>query len=441
MRVVDVLRGAAALASSLRSQWRDPAWWASRQERLLHSQLAFAVRSVPFYRNRAAYRPLASAGVASCSAPLLRLPMLRRNEVQRHREELLAAGGDRRRWHRSSTSGSMGLPLEVWFDAESWRLSKYVLKARRLLASGWRPGHRVVIVVDDVPSEQLNAHRAAWHLRGGRPWDQFRNLSIYEPPQRHLDLYAAYRPHFIYAFPSYLSELSRHWDAAMRRRVPLRALMTSGETLVPPLRHRLAAAFGAPVLDTYGSNEFKEIAWQCPAGEGYHVNMDSVAVEVVDADGRPVPTGAPGELVVTSLINRAMPLIRYGTEDIGRRLAGRCACGRGLERLDYPEGRVADYVRLPDGELISCYEVTTSLLAHPDLLQFRIEHYPQRGVEVRVVMRDGAPEASVEAVRQALQRHIGRRVPVTLHRVEAIAREPSGKHRAFVARHPVEVAQ
>ena len=62
------------------------------------------------------------------------------------------------------------------------------------------------------------------------------------------------------------------------------------------------------MFDVYGSTEAKEIAWECPAGVGYHINADWLLVETVPAsDG----LGATvGRILVTSLYNRAMPLFR-----------------------------------------------------------------------------------------------------------------------------------
>ena len=181
-------------------------------------------------------------------------------------------------------------------------------------------------------------------------WRQY--LSVFEHPELHVPALLAQAPHYIYGLPSYFSALEPVWDDQMRRQIPLRALMTSGEWLNPGLRERLQRTFAVPVLDVYGSTEFKEIAWQCRKGSGYHINMESVIVEIVDEQGKAVAPGEEGEILVTSLTNRAMPLIRYATGDRGRALEGRCPCWRGLERLERIEGRVSDYLRIPERGLV-----------------------------------------------------------------------------------------
>jgi phenylacetate-CoA ligase len=427
VRAAEGLRVARALAGALRSQWLPPEALRGRQERALAAQLAHAARTVPHYRGIFAERGLSGAGPAL--ETLAALPILRRERIQERPEAFLAEDGERDGWHSSRTSGSTGRPLVTFFDAPCWAQVKLALKLRRLLASGWRPGRRLM-VVETLTPEELASHaaRAAWPLEralGARAW-----LSVFEPPESHLARYWRARPHFLYAPPSYLAELAPHWDGALRRRVPLRALMTSSEWTPLPARERLRRAFGVPLLDVYGSTEFKEIAWQCTDGSGYHVNVESVFVEVLDEAGAPVPDGAPGELVVTSLTNRAMPLLRYGTGDRASRRPGRCPCGRGAPLLDAIEGRVADFVHV-GGRSLSPYELTTAIEHHPGLRQYRfVQRAPDR-IEVEVVLADSAAE--LVAIERDLRRRLGPEVEVAVRPVAAIPRRASGKLRVVEA--------
>ena len=75
--------------------------------------------------------------------------------------------------------------------------------------------------------------------------------------------------------------------------------------------------FGVAVADNYGSTE-AFLAWACPAGS-YHINAEHVIVEVVDDAGNPARPGAPGRVLVTTLQNRIMPLVRYEIGDYARR--------------------------------------------------------------------------------------------------------------------------
>ena len=112
----------------------------------------------------------------------------------------------------------------------------------------------------------------------------------------------------------------------------------TADTLRDHMRARIERVYGCPVTNRYGSRELGDIAGQCSAVQGLHVFPWANYVEVVDDAGRPVGPGEEGELAVTSLINRAMPLIRYRIGDRGilARPGEGCSCGRPgqvLERI------------------------------------------------------------------------------------------------------------
>ncbi len=427
----DALACAAQLVGALGSQWRDTSTQRARQSRALVAQLRHASSQVAFYRSSWRQAGVDLASLKSME-DLSRLPIVRRRQIQEQPEAFLAEGGDRRRWRRSKTSGSTGQPLVTWFDPACWRQAKYVLKTRRLLACGWRPGQRIAIIEALAP-DALTRHARNQRLPGERWLRGRRYLSVFEPPERHIPSLIAWAPRYLYGLPSYFAALAPLWDASLRQRIPLRAVMTSGEWLSPGMRERLERVFDVPVLDVYGSTEFKELAWQCLEGRGYHVNMDSVIVETVDEAGRPVAPGETGEVVVTSLTNRAMPLIRYATGDRARRLTGSCPCGRGLERLERVEGRCADYLHLPDRGVVSPYELTTAIEAHPELLQYKVIQVAFDALRIEVVLRRGADGLVLSRIRRDVLGCVRNQMAVEVAAVASIPQEPSGK------RHPVEV--
>jgi aspartate 1-decarboxylase len=121
----------------------------------------------------------------------------------------------------------------------------------------------------------------------------------------------------------------------------LRAVVSFGE---PPGRGRREAieeGFGVPLFDRYQMREFSAIAMECPEHRGLHIFADLVHVEVLREDGSPAAPGEAGEVVVTGLTGRYMPLIRYRTGDLAVRAGAPCPCGRGLPLLERIEGRRA----------------------------------------------------------------------------------------------------
>lgn len=122
----------------------------------------------------------------------------------------------------------------------------------------------------------------------------------------------------------------------------LRAVLSSAEPLDGNLRRAVEKSWGCAVFDHWGMTETGYGGGvECAAHAGYHVRMADLLLEIADAaSGEPLPVGETGEIVVTTLGPRAMPLIRYRTGDAARLLPGPCPCGCPLPRLGPVPGRL-----------------------------------------------------------------------------------------------------
>jgi phenylacetate-coenzyme A ligase PaaK-like adenylate-forming protein len=124
--------------------------------------------------------------------------------------------------------------------------------------------------------------------------------------------------------------------------------MTSSESLAEEDRARVQAAFGCTLADNYGCSEFVAVAAGCKHG-WLHVNADWVILEPVDEHFQPVPPGqASHTVLLTNLVNRVQPILRY---NLGDRITLRpdpCPCGNPLPAIRV-EGRTDEILRLQDG--------------------------------------------------------------------------------------------
>jgi phenylacetate-CoA ligase len=117
----------------------------------------------------------------------------------------------------------------------------------------------------------------------------------------------------------------------------VRVLIVAGEPggSIPSTRARIESAWGARVFDHNGMTETGPLGFECvEAPGGLHLLETACWPEVVDEQGRAVPIGTEGELVITSFLRVASPLIRYRTGDIVRIDPKPCRCGRALIRLE-----------------------------------------------------------------------------------------------------------
>jgi phenylacetate-CoA ligase len=416
MRTADQLRLAVGLLGALRSQYWSAAHIARWQEQKLVDMMRHAVTQVPFYRDLGI-----EASTLCSAADLRRFPVLRKADIQRAGTRLIADGLDAARLHSSRTSGSSGEPTTTWFDAEAWLQGKYVLKLRRLLVrSGMAPGQRVLVVSESRPEELAALRRAA--PRGGRLYRQ-EFVSIHSPMTEQLRALREFRPTSLYAFPSWLAELLDLARSAGEALPRVAVVYTSSEVLTAGLRDRIEVAFGASVCDVYGSTEFKEIAWQCRAGR-YHVNFESVWIE-------DLPEQEAGALVISTLANRAMPLLRFELGDRARAASGACDCGRASPALAAIEGREADVIELPGGGRLSPYVLTTAIERDDAVIQYRIVECAPARFRVEIVASSSRTAVTDTALCRELSQIAGPGTRFDVVRLPKLDRARSGKRSVF----------
>jgi phenylacetate-CoA ligase len=300
--------------------------------------------------------------VAELPLALQSLPPVTKHELRDAGVAALRDGRPSASWFSSRSSGSSGEPFRVYYDSRAWSMLKYLVKMRARRAAGMHLMDRVAILdaIDRGDEGRSLLERAG----------RLRRISVFRQPEEIAAALAAFAPAEIYALPSALLEVARACSAGAPR-VRARRIFTSGELLTGAARHAITAAFGGSLYDVYGTSETKEIAWECSAGSR-HINADVVHVEVLEENGALALPGTEGEIVVTVLVNRAMPLIRYRTGDRGVLLGGRCACGRESPLLGIVSGREADVLELTDGSTISPYMLTMALEPIAGLAQYQV---------------------------------------------------------------------
>jgi phenylacetate-CoA ligase len=112
------------------------------------------------------------------------------------------------------------------------------------------------------------------------------------------------------------------------------------------LGKRIKEKWDVELFATYSSTEMGATFSECPYGCGGHVHPELIIVEIIGDDDKPVPDGEPGEVVVTTLGVEGMPLLRFRTGDISRKITGQCKCGRNSFRLTPIVGRKNNMIKL-----------------------------------------------------------------------------------------------
>ena len=346
---------------------------------------------------------------------LARVPLLDRATIRRAGVRLRSAEGDTRGWRLARTTGTTGEPIEVVIDADARAAEAGVLAAhvdRWLGRTEWRRGQLLHLALQ--ASAVSRAMPSPWHSGAlVAKWNLIRAWQASD--STFLEVLAHISGHIVSGLPSMAEVLAeRVLRAGVAARITPRLFVLSGEPLSAAVRRRIASAFAAPVSMVYTLTELGTIATECVEGS-YHVEEEAAWVEVVDESGRAVAAGVEGEIVATSLVNRAMPLVRYRTGDRGRWRRLPCRCGRFSPMIELTSTRRVSRFITADGATVNVVRFA-KLLASLDVERFTTEQLGPRRVRVAYQAARPLPSSSVAVVTAAIRSVLGPEVEVALDR-------------------------
>jgi phenylacetate-CoA ligase len=414
-----------------RSQWWDRETLEAERLAKLRAFLSDVGEHCSYYRQLfgdCGFSPRTMSAVAD----LERIPCLTKSEIRTYRETIKSA---RTAWVKQyNTGGSSGEPLIFLIGKD--RISHDV--AAKWRATRWWDvdiGDREIVVWGS-PIE-VGAQDRVRLLRDRLL--RTRLLPAFEMSPKNLDAFVAeirrFAPRMLFGYPSALAHIARHAGERGVRLddIGVRVAFVTSEKLYDHQRSAIGAAFGCKVANGYGGRDAGFIAHECPQG-GMHISAEDIIVETVDAEGRPVPAGESGEIVVTHMATAEFPFIRYRTGDIGILDDRLCACGRGLPLLREIQGRTTDFVVAQDGTVMHGLALIYVMRELQGVRQFKIVQETRDLVRVLVVTDGSAPARGLaERVRTAFKSRLGQGVTVLVERVEEIKPERSGKFRYVVS--------
>jgi phenylacetate-CoA ligase len=228
--------------------------------------------------------------------------------------------------------------------------------------------------------------------------------------------------------PPYAMLLAEVADAIGQKpgqNIRLRFIWLTGEGCSPAYRRRLEARWHCPALVFYGSLECGPIGIECRRQAGCHVSAGHVYLEIVDPrTGEPKRPGEIGEVVCTTLLREAAPLIRYRTQDLALIDPAPCACGVVFPKV-HIRGRIADQVPGSGSEPaaappISPYAIEDVLFSERAVGGNYQLYTTEKGLQIEAELAEAA--AGEPARRRILEILGGRGIQAELNWVEHIPR-------------------
>lgn len=412
-------------------------WWPADRLRMLQWErlqklLAYAAEHSPFYRDLFQAHGI-SPDTFQNHDDLLRIPVTTKSDIRNNLDRFISDEFDRAQLVSAKTGGSTGVSLQLFFDEACQERRN----AAQLLAdrwSGWDLGMKKAAVWGNPPVAETLKQKLRHHLLDRTIYLDTMNLNNttmgdFVQRWREEQPGAVFgHAHSIFIFACYLR------DQGITDLRP-KGIVATSMMLLDHERKVIEQAFDCAVTNRYGCEEVGLIACECERHDGMHLNIPHVYVEFLDGDNKPVKPGEPGKIVVTDLNNFAMPLIRYRVEDVGVYRERACSCGRGLPILERLEGRVADFLKLPDGGQVAGVSlIERTLTKVPGVAQIQLIQQSMNKIVIKRVKGHDYSTVTDRKLVELMRETFDRQVEIVIHDVATIPQEASGKYRFSICK-------
>ena len=362
------------------------------------------------------------------------LPILTKNDLQQPLKDRLSEGYSEKNVYVNKTSGSSGHPFvfakEKFCHALTWAINMDRFGWFGLDFSSTLQARFYGIPLDKIGyyKERLKDKLASRY-----------RFSIFDLSDKKLQSFLKefYKKKFDY-INGYTSSIVLFAKFLKRKNLilkevcpTLKVCVVTSEMLLPDDKKLLENQLGIPVVNEYGASELDLLAYQNPNDE-WVLNNESLYIEVVDENNRPLPYGSEGKIIVTSLYNKAHPFIRYELGDVGVISEKSTPKHQFLQKLT---GRTNDVAKLPSGKVVpglTFYYVTKSIIEDAgDVKEFVVKQLSKENFEITYVAEKEIPRGKENEINLAMEKYLEKGLAIRLKRVSVLERSKRGKLKQF----------
>jgi phenylacetate-CoA ligase len=408
------------------SQWLDAETLRQRQWERGREMVSYAFKHCPYYQER-----LGAAGFDGSLrdwGEFQRLPILSKMDIRENEEGLLSREFRKEDLVEAKTGGSTGVALKIHFDKQCQEL-RNAAAMRSDQWAGWDIGMQVAAIWGNPPVSDTLKKKVRNLLLDRTIYLDTMEINE-DSVRRFVRDWQRTKPRVIFGHSHSIYILAMYLQRLGVEDIRPRGIISTSMMLLEPERRLIEDVFRCQVTNRYGCEEVGLIACECERHEGLHLNMDHVVVEFLKDDGTEAVSGEEAHIIVTDLINRGMPLIRYRIGDMGVPSDRLCPCGRGLQLMERVTGRQADFLKRPDGSLIAGVSlVERTLTAIPGIEQMQLVQDDVHRICARIVRDKAYSQTADRALRNELQAVFGNNVTIDVQYVPALGQSRSGKYR------------
>ena len=404
----------------------------SYQEEKLRLIIHHAYNNVPFYRKTFDKLGLSPSDIR-CIADLSKIPIIRKQDVIENPTDFFAK--DFQSYHpvHHHTGGTTGKPFQYYNDRRSWALN-WALKIRTFEWAGYHYGKdRLGVMAGGSlsPKQGMSLSHRIW-----RYVNNYYTMPITHMTPEIMDRYEQdikqQNITFLRGYPSALSSFAEYLNSC-NRKLPMTAIFTTAEMIYPHQRKIMEKAFECSVFDTYGCGDGMGHATECEHHDGLHICFENSIMQIVNNQGEQVKPGEEGEIILTSLYDFAMPLIRYAPGDLAILSDKNCPCGRNMQLISKIIGRTSDSFTLGNGRIINGLSLPFEDLTE-EVEQFQIVQEASDQIRVLLVAKGHLSDKRISSIMETMRYHCGEGITIEIEQVNEIEVPASEKFRYVISK-------
>lgn len=402
------------------------------QDEKLKQLIQHSYHNVPYYNDIMCKRKLEPEDITS-RRDLHKLPILTRDDVKKNASAMISRSYPKSLLRHGHTSGTTGSPLDFSYDIKTC-VAHLAAVWRQKNWAGMNYGDAIATFQGRVVVPLKQNSPPFWRKNFINNQLFFSSFHLHEKNlPYYFDKLSTDNIQFIEGYPSNLYIIALYL-LKKGQTFPLKAVLTSSETLFSGQREAIEKAFECKVFDYYGMAERAVFASECSEHSGHHLNSDYGITEFLDSKNMPVSKGSMGRIVGTSLYNYAMPFIRYQTNDSCSLKTDPCSCGCEFPLMDDVATKNESIVTLPDGRLIS-----PSVLTHPfkpmhNIIESQIIQEEVDRMTVYVVRGEKYSQKDENKLLEAFHERLGDQIAIAIQYVEFIPKTKGGKFKWVISK-------
>jgi phenylacetate-CoA ligase len=402
------------------------------QQRCLENLILHSYKNVPYYQNIFDKIDLVNDKKVDLSK-FHEIPILTKELLLKNQKELISKDYLTRKWYYNFSGGSTGEPTKFMQDNyyQKWYSASNKYYYQDML--GINENNVKKIFLWGSPQDLFKGG-ISFKNKIGNWFTNTLLLNSFKMTENDLKSYIntinTYKPEIIRGYAGSLYELANFSEKNKLTIYKPKKLVSSAETLTSDMRTKIETVFGTKLYDFYGSRETASLAGECKDGL-IHIFSFNNYLEILDQNNSPVPEDQEGRIIVTTLHNFSMPLIRYELGDVAVLGPPVCSCGNFLPSLKKISGRLEEQFIKKDGSIIIGYffvHLLGVLQNRGYLKKFQVIQEDFNQIKIRAVLNKDLPESEKNEIERKIRIAMGMDCKIIWDVVDNISKTSSGKY-------------